>query len=388
MTDRYRRLVAVITVWHVAASLCYYAVFAGTPLLRDAFGLSPVSVGFVITSASLGYATFLLPLGVATDRFGEHRTLTVGLLGLAVGVGLVAAAPSFPLVLVAAFLLGSCYGVATPGTNKAVFDNVAPARQHRAIGIKQVGPTLGSAAGSVLVTGLVGAFFWQMGFLVAAAVGVTVASGFYVAYTGGSTAETSYPDFRGLLANRSYLFLVAAGLCLGAVFYTTTGYTVLYVEESTGAAVAVGGLVLAGLQVSSSAGRVVSGWLGDTLPGEPSVRVGSILAVQALVGGALFLLLPATSTAVEAGVVFALLGLFALGSIGLYYSLVSLVVREDSIGSASAGGQFAATFGGLVTPPLFGYLTETIGYGAGWGLLGLLSSLAVVSVVAVVLSSR
>jgi MFS family permease len=291
-------------------------------------------------------------------------------------------------VLVAAFLLGSCYGVATPGTNKAVFDNVDPSRQHRAIGIKQVGPTLGSATGSVLVTGLVGAFFWQMGFLVAAAVGLAVASLFYVAYSGGGTTETAYPEFRGLLGNRSYLLLVAAGLCLGAVFYTTTGYTVLYVEASTGAAVAVGGLVLAGLQVCSSVGRVVSGWLGDVLPGEPSVRVGSILAVQALVGAVLFLLLPGTNTAVETGVVFALLGLFALGSVGLYYSLVSVVVDEDRIGSASAGGQFAATVGGLVTPPLFGYLVETVGYGAGWGLLGLLSSVAVVSVVAVVLTAR
>jgi MFS family permease len=377
-----------VTGWHVAASLCYYAVFAGTPLLRDAFGLSPVSVGFVITSLSLGYATFLLPLGVATDRFGEHRTLSLGLLGLAVGVGLVAAAPSFPLVLVAAFLLGSLYGVATPGTNKAIFDNVDPSRQHRAIGIKQIGPTLGSAVSSLLVTGLVGVFFWQMGFLVAAAVGVVTASTFYVAYTGRGTAEASYPDFRGLLGNRSYLLLVTAGLCLGAVFYTTTGYTVLYVEESVGAAVAVGGLVLAALQVCSSVGRVVSGWLGDVLPGVPPVRVGSVLAAQALVGGGLFLLLPAANTTVGAGVAFALVGLFALGSIGLYYSLISIVVPEDSIGSASAGGQFAATFGGLVTPPVFGYLTETAGYGASWRLLGLLSLLAVVLVVVVVLVSR
>ena len=388
MTNRYRRLVALVTVWHVAASLCYYAVFAGTPLLRDAFALSPVSVGFVITAATLGYATFLLPLGVATDRYGERRTLTVGLLGLAVGVGLVAAAPSFPLVLVAAFLLGSCYGVATPGTNKAVFHNVDPARQHRAIGIKQVGPTLGSAMGSVIVTGLVGAFFWQLGFLVAAAVAVVTASVFYVAYTAGSTAESSSPDFRGLLAGRSYVFLMAAGLCLGAVFYTTTGYTVLYVEESVGAAVAVGGVILAALQVCSSVGRVVSGWLGDTLPGDPSVRVGSILAVQLLLGSTLFFLLPETSTVIGAGVVLALLGLFAFGSVGLYYSLISIVVDEDRIGSASAGGQFAATFGGLVAPPLFGYLTETIGYGAGWGSLGLFSSLAVVSVVLAVLTSR
>ncbi|PSQ10165.1 MFS transporter [Halobacteriales archaeon QS_5_70_15] len=388
MRTRYWRLVSLITTWHVAASVCYYAVFAGTTLLRDAFGLSPVSVGFVVTTLTLGYAAFLLPLGVATDRFGERRTLSVGLLGLAVGVALIAAAPTFELVLVAAFLLGSFYGVATPGTNKAIFDNVDPSRQHRAIGLKQVGPPLGSAISSVLVTGLVGVLFWQAGFLVAAAVGLAVASLFYVAYAGAGASEAAYPDFRGLLGNRSYLLLVAAGTCLGAVFYTTTGYTVLYVEESIGAAVAVGGLVLAVLQAFSSAGRVLAGWLGDVLPGEPRTRVGSVLSVQALGGGVLFLLVPAASTPLEAGVVFALLGLFALGSVGLYYSFISIVVSEDDIGSASAGGQFAATFGGLFGPPAFGYLTESIGYGAGWRFLGGLSVLAVGLVIVVLLGSR
>jgi MFS-type transporter involved in bile tolerance (Atg22 family) len=97
---------------------------------------------------------------------------------------------------------------------------------------------------------------------------------------------------------------------------------------------------------------------------------------------------PAASTPLEAGVVFALLGLFALGSVGLYYSFISIVVREDDIGSASAGGQFAATFGGLFAPPTFGYLAESIGYGAGWRFLGGLSLLAVGLVILVSVRSR
>lgn len=388
VTNRDWRLVSLITVWHIAASICYYAVFAGTTFLRDAFSLSSVSVGFVITSLMLGYAIFLLPIGVATDRYGEHRTLTVGLCGLAFSVALIAVVPTYGLVLVASFLLGSMYGVATPGTNKAIFDNVEPTRQHRAIGIKQIGPTLGSAISSVLVTGAVGVFFWQMGFLVAAVVGLGTASLFYMAYTRGSTTDDAYPDFHGLLDNHSYLLIVTAGICLGAVFYTTTGYTVLYVEESIGAVVAVGGLILALMQVFSSFGRIVAGWLGDTLPGDLPLRVGSIVSVQALGGGVLFLFVPVTDTPLEAGIVFSLLGLFALGSIGLYYSLISILVREDDIGSASAGGQFAATFGGLFAPPVFGYLTDTIGYGAGWSFLGGLSVISVGLVAVVILTSR
>lgn len=387
---RFWRLVSQITLWHVAASICYYATYAGTPLFRDAFSLSGFAVGLVIASLTLGYAVFLLPLGVATDRFGEHRTLTVGLFGLAFGVVLVAVAPTYGLLLVAAFVLGSAYGTATPGTNKAIFDNIEPDRQHRAIGIKQVGPTAGSAISAVLVTGLVGAFFWQLGFLVAAGVGAIVAALFYVTYTGDSTPAATYPDFRGLLENRAYLLLAIAGAFIGAGVYTTTGYTVLYVEESVGAAIATGGLVLALLQVFGSVGKVLSGWLADVVPGEPRVAIGSILAIQTFVGGVLFFTIATTNSAFGAGVVFSALGLFAFGSTGLYYSCISTVVDDEDIGAASAAGQLTATVGGLVAPPVFGYLVDASGYDAGWTLLGVLSLLAagIVAVVALERSYR
>jgi len=278
MSAGFWRVVTLVTVWHIAASVCYYAVYAGTPLFRDAFELSGLEIGLVVTALTLGYAVFLLPFGVATDRFGEHRTLTGGLAGLALGVLAVAAAPTYPWLLVAAFLLGSMYGSATPGTNKAIFDRIEPDRQHRAIGIKQVGPTVGSAVGAVLVTGLAGAVLWQSGFLVAATVGLVTAVGFFLVYREAEGVEASYPDFLGLLSNRTYVVLLPAGVCLGGAFYTTTGYAVLFVEESVGATVATGGLVLAALQVASSAGADGfrtrrAGCRGrDPVPGAPADR--------------------------------------------------------------------------------------------------------------------
>lgn len=376
MAARFWRIVGVVTVWHVAASVCYYAVYAGTPLFRDAFDLSGLEIGLVVAALTLGYAVFLLPFGVATDRFGEHRTLTGGLAGLALGALAVAIAPTYPSLLVAAFLLGSMYGSATPGTNKAIFDRIDPERQHRAIGIKQIGPTVGSAVGAVLVTGLAGLFLWQFGFLVAAAVGLATAVGFFLVYREAEGVEATYPDFLGLLSNRTYVALLPAGVCLGGAFYTTTGYTVLFVEESVGTTVATGGLVLAALQVASSAGRVGAGTLADVLPSTPRVRTGSVLLVQAAGGGILYLVLPLTGTPLAASAVFVGLGLLVLGSTGLYYSCISTIVREEELGAASAAGQLAATVSGLFVPPTFGYLVDTSGYWAAWGFLAGLSFVA------------
>ncbi len=373
MNTRFWRIVTLVTVWHIAASICYYTIYAGTPLFRNAFDLSGVGIGFIITALSLGYATSLLPFGIATDRFGEHRTLTLGLVGLSLGVLAVTIAPSYLLLLFAAFFIGLMYGSATPGTNKAIFDQIDERRQHRAIGIKQIGPTIGSAIGAVLVTGLAGLFFWQFGFLVATVIGLAVAGAFFLIYRTADRAEPTVPDFRGLLSNRSYVVVLLAGFSIGAAFYTTTGYTVLFVDESIGATVATGGLILATLQIASSAGRIGAGTLADILPGTPRRRTGAILVAQATGGGVLFVLLPLSDTPLVAGIAFVGIGLFILGSPGLYYSCISTLVGDDELGAASAVGQLAMTTSGLFAPPVFGYLVDVNGYLAAWGFLGVLS---------------
>ncbi|RAW45808.1 MFS transporter [Halorubrum sp. 48-1-W] len=373
MVSRFWRIVTAVTVWHVAASVCYYTVYAGTPLFRDAFDLTGLEVGIVIAALTLGYAVSLLPFGIATDRFGEKPTLTVGLVGLSVGVLGVAIAPTYPLLLFAAFLLGSMYGSATPGTNKAIFDRIEPGKHHRAIGIKQVGPTVGSAVGALLVTGAAGTFFWQFGFLAAGAVGLVTAAVFFRVYRRSSSGEATSPDFRALSSNRPYLVLLLAGVCLGSAFYTTTGYVTLFVGESVGTSVAVAGVVLASTQVAGSIGKVAVGTLADVLPGPARVRTGGILAVQAAGGGALYFLVPAAETAIAAGVVFAGIGVLVLASTGLYYSCLSTLVEEEKLGAASAAGQLAVTVSGLFAPPAFGYLVDVSGYAAAWSFLGALS---------------
>ncbi|RZV11608.1 putative MFS family arabinose efflux permease [Natrinema hispanicum] len=377
--------VGLVTTWQIAASICYYTVFAATPFFRDAFGLSRFSVGLVVTTLTLGYAVFLIPLGALTDRFGERVTLTLGLFGLAAGAVLVAGASTYALLLAAVFVLGSMYGTAMPGTNKAVFDTVDPNHQNLAMGIKQVGVTGSSGSSALLITGLAGVLFWQAGFLVAAGVGSVVAVGFYLAYSSDSKGSANgYPDFRALLSNRSYVALTAAGFFLGAALFTTTGYTVLYVEESIGASVAFGGVVLALVQVFGSVGRVLTGWLSDVLPGEPRVRIGLVLITQSLGSAAMFVVVAATTAERGAAIAFSALGFFVLGYTGVYYSVMATLVRADEMGGATAGGQLALTSGALVAPPAFGSLADTVGYRTGWLFLAAVVTIAAVLLVYVV----
>jgi len=350
LLDRsYWRTVSLITLWQIAASICYYAVFAATPFFRDAFGLSRFEVGLVVTALTLGYAVFLLPLGAATDRYGERRTLVLGLVGLAVGVVLVAGAPSYALLLCAVFVLGSAYGTAIPGTNKAVFEGIDPGRQNTALGIKQVGVTAGSGLSALLVTGVAAAAFWQAGFLVAGGVAVVVALAFFGLYEGTADSDGgTVPEFRRLASNTPYRALTAAGFFLGAALFTTTGYTILYIEESIGASVVFGGYVFALVQLFGSVGRVLTGWLADVLPGEPRRRITTILIGQAVASAGLFVVVSATSRPLASAIAFSALGFVVLGNTGIYYSCMATLVPVDEMGGATAGGQLALIMGALV----------------------------------------
>ncbi|WP_324663451.1 MFS transporter [Haloarcula sediminis] len=381
----HRRTISLVFLWQLAASICYYAVFAATPFLRDEFGLSGTAVGLVVTGLTLGYAVFLLPLGAVTDRYGEHKTLTAGLLGLAGGALLVPLAGTYVALLGSVFVLGALYGTAIPGTNKAIFGNVPVGRQNLATGIKQVGVTAGSGVSAVLLTNVAAVFAWEAGFYIAAGLGVAVALLFALSYTPTTTDGTmEFPDFGTLFRNRPYRSLCLAGWFLGAALFTTVGYTIIYLEESVGLSVALSGLVLAGLQVSGSAGRIITGWLSDALPGEPRRRIGVILLVQALGSAVLFVAVAFVDGRVPAIAAFIALGFFVLGFTGVYYSCMATLVPNEKMGGATAGGQLALTSGALLAPPAFGYLAEWIGYRASWLLLAGMTAISAVFVVRVV----
>ena len=382
------RTISLVFLWQLAASICYYAVFAATPFLRDEFGLTGTTVGLVVTVLTLGYAVFLLPLGAATDRYGEHRTLTAGLLGLAGGAVLVPVAGTYAVLLGSVFVLGALYGTAMPGTNKAIFGTVPAGRQNLATGIKQVGVTAGSGVSAVLLTNVAAVVAWEAGFYVAAAIAVVVALVFAVAYTPARTHRgVEFPDFRALLRNRAYRSLCLAGWFLGAALFTTVGYTILYLSDSVGLSVPLSGTVLAGLQVSGSAGRIVTGWLSDALPGAPRRRIGAILTVQALGSAVLFVTVAFVDQRLVAIAAFVTLGFFVLGFTGVYYSVLATLVPTEEMGGATAGGQLALTSGALLAPPAFGFVGESVGYRTSWLLLAGLSAIATVFVVRVTLAS-
>ena len=137
--------------------------FAGTA------AVSVLALGSVLTQPWMGR---LRDQGRVTDNKGT----TAGLLLIAAGIALLAAAPAAVTIFVAAAAIGTGIGAATPLGFAHLADSTPPERMGRTMGSAELGRELGDAGGPLLVGGVatLTALPWGLGALalVVAAAGI------------------------------------------------------------------------------------------------------------------------------------------------------------------------------------------------------------------------
>lgn len=379
-TIRTWRSVLVVALWQVVASLCYYSVFPATDAFKADFGLTGVQVGFIIATLTLGYTVFLFPAGAVVDAYGDRPMMVLGLVGLALGAFGVYSATSYPTLLIAVFVLGAAYATAMPATNIAVAERAPPGRYNLAVGFKQVGVTLGSALAAFVAAALAAfTLGWQEAFLVAAVASTAIMVGFFFTYEGtAGTGDVSFPDVRSLWGNRALMVLTASGFFVGAGVFTTTGYVVPYLETSTTASAALASTVLGVTQLTGSVGRIGAGALADRIRGSAATASTRVLSGQSGFGVVTIAVIP-TLVMPSVAIGFAVLGIGLLGVTGLYHGALVALADAGESGAATAAGQTTINLGGIVVPPVFGYLADTVGYSAAWYLLAVCGALGVAS---------
>ncbi|ERG95878.1 MFS transporter [Haloquadratum walsbyi] len=397
------RPVGLVAGWQTAASLCYYSIFAATDFVRNTFALSESLVGLFLAAALIGYTLALFPSGAAVDGYGERPVMIVGLLGLAAAAVGVSFAPTYLTILIAAGVLGAAYSTAMPASNRGIVANAPAGQANLAMGLKQVGVTTGSAAASIVITGVAAVVVWPVGFWIIAIIAGGYTLGFGRTYTGKpGSGEITIPDMWGLIKGRRYALLIVAGLFIGASIFSMLGYIVLYVVDVVRlgsrvgnlgiTATIIGGGVLALTQLTGSAARIAAGSLADRLRSHQMAdSQGSALvaAAQLTLGTVLFITLAVGPQSILVVIVaFIGLGLSIHGSPGVFYSCLADLVDDTELGAATAGGQIAINIGGVLTPPLFGIIVETSGYNLAWVLLAGLSGIAAVLLGLIVYISR
>ena len=143
----------------VAGSICCFAAqglaYVAMPfLLQNTFGFSQVSTGLLLTPWPLAVALIAPVAGRLSDHFPPAILGGIGLVGLAIGLVLMATLPAHPSDLAIVWRTGLCglgFGFFNSPNNRAMISAAPPHRSGGASGMVATARMLGQTTGAALV---------------------------------------------------------------------------------------------------------------------------------------------------------------------------------------------------------------------------------------------
>lgn len=375
MSRRYRWVVLGLGI---AAQAAFAAVVQGLPAigpaLRREYGLSLSGFGTLLGAIWLGATVALIPWGLATDRVGERRALSLGLFGA--GATLAAgAAGGTPLLVVTFVLTGILGAVANVASGRVVMGWFDFAERGMAFGLRQAAVPLGGALAAVTLPALVAATDPRAG-LVSLGLGCAVAAAACAIWLREPAGDRT-PGW-GPLRDRRIYRLAGASAMLVALQASVIGFVVLFLHGERGVSEVAAGAALAVIQVIGIVLRIVVGRWSDRVGRRVVLlrRTAVAIAVAWLVAPALFdaplgILVPALLVA----------GGLAFAWNGLSFNAAAEYAEPGRSGTSIALQQTALFGTAALVSPVFGWLVEAtswpaafwvmaVGPVAAWWLLG------------------
>jgi MFS family permease len=332
------------------------------PYLRASFHLTTFEVGLLPALVFAGALAASVPAGHLTDRIGAGRALALSQLGVAVGIGLAALAPTAWFFLMGVGIAGLGYGAVNPATN--VLSTSLVPRRHRALflSVKQTGVTVGGLAAGATLPRLADQLGWR------GAVGAAVAlllcgavAGCWVARREAAgwfdAPRTPRPAASATPAGVSVPGGIATalfGFVMSGVQLSLVGYLAVYLVDAHGFSKPAAGLALSVAFAAACVGRIGWGWLSDRCFASHATALviaslGSLCALLALTAGVrgpwLWLIV-------------VLIGACSIGWNGVYMALITDHAGKGGLGRATGRGLTAIYGGVVVLPPLLGVVKD------------------------------
>ncbi|MDR2049026.1 MAG: MFS transporter [Treponema sp.] len=357
---------------------CGFCFFLGVELggfqlvlmrLAEFFSLSPVMMGFLVTAQYAAITLAPVCTGPLGDRFGKKKLLVVFAPLFIAGCFLTVASPSIPVFLAAIFLVGASYSVCESAVSSVIADTF-PEKQSRYLNMTQcfmsMGAVLSPLAYSRLFPGS-----WRIAF-------ITPAIGFGLFFPllclSRCSKHPAAGDDRGGyrdLFRRPLLWVLIFAMISYLIMETGMSFFAnsLFIWEYGNAA--LGALSISVFWCAQTISRFVFAWL--PLKKRTMVLLGFSSSVLLLV------LLIAARNPQTSLVLYGILG-FMMGPV--WPMIVGTGAHSFPAQSGAAVGILAASggLGGIITPPLIGFLSERYGIYSGFASIAVFAAAAFILV--------
>jgi len=377
------RLLTVLTASYGAGAFGMLGISPLSPSLVEGLGLTRFQVAFLVPSIYLSGLLFSMPGGRLADRLGVRPSFLGGLAVAAIGLLAAALAPGFLAFLVCLFVAGSGWSVVNPALGKAIMDVFPVSERGIAMGVKQMGLTLGGLVAALALPAIAATLGWRYAVgACAVVVAVPVALGWrplaaFHAGARGAAATAGESDATSWWWARRPALVVffATGFVLGMVQGAVLSYLPLFTIQGLGFDKIGAGLLVAASQAGGAVSRLALGAASDRWA---AGRRSLWLAFTGAVGAAIFLVYavwPATSAGLAGLLAFAT-GVGAYGWVGIFFVISVEAGGRDQAGLLSGVAFASIVLGLLVGPPIFGLLLEGFdSYAVAWAVFAVLSGL-------------
>jgi MFS family permease len=364
-----RAATAAVTVT-TAGVLPAYLVGVLWVQVRADLGVGPSLLGVLV-------AAFFATSAVSALSVGTVRVVRLSGLTAALTMLVVALAARDTAVLVAALVVaGWGNGIGQPASNDLIARSVSAGRQGLAYGLKQAAIPLSTLLAGVAVPLIAIPLGWRTAFGLGAVLALFVVLSVPGPRRLGSAGSSSPPSEAAGPFRRAPLYVLAAGLALGAGTGNALGSFVVSTAVAGGIAPGTAGVLAAVASGVGALARVLVGWLADRV----RTRWLLVVAAQMSVGGLSYALL---GTGVEA--------LIAVGAVVGYctgwawaglstYSVTRM--HHGMAAQATSITQGGMGLGAAAGPLAFGGLLSVSSYAVAWTAT---AALAVVAGLVVVL---
>jgi len=275
-----------ISVAHMLNDMIQSLILAIYPLLKSDFQLSFAQVGLITLTYQLT-ASLLQPLvGMVTDRKPMPYSLPVGMGFTLAGLLLLSVAPTFPILLLAAALVGTGSSVFHPESSR-VARMASGGRHGLAQSLFQVGGNTGSSLGPLLAAWLVvphgrGSVAWfSLAALLAIVVLLQVGRWYARHHLTRGKSRPRHLAVEALPRNKVIAALAVLGLLIFSKFFylaSLSSYYTFYLMHKFGVSVQSAQVHLFVFLFAVAAGTLVGGPVGDRI-GRKWVIWVSILGV-------------------------------------------------------------------------------------------------------------
>ncbi|MBI3970609.1 MAG: MFS transporter [Chloroflexi bacterium] len=361
-------LFALWALLFVALGLSLAVLGPSLPELRAELDVSIAASGLLFTLHSAGYLGGVFAAGPLADRRGRKLVSALGVVGLAAGMGLAAAVPSWAALLATMVLAGTGFAFLDVGLNAAIGDAVLGARRRAAAmnllhGAFPLG-TLVAPAGVAVALHL--GWGWRAAFLGTGLAAAISLAGFLLSprrwpvallerdrYRRGRSSSSPLHVLQ--LLREPYLRTLATiqALYVG-VEVGLAGWVATYVIEQFGAGETAGALATSAYWAGFLAGRPIVAVLTNRFTPNAVLPWFSALGIATAVASVL------APGPFSAAVAFALTGVAICGVFPTVMAL-ALEERHGDAGAATALITAAAALGGLTWPWFVGVVAQSAG---------------------------